>query len=115
MGVLKEFPFCKYHDDGTIEVFGNESGSPEITGLVPSPDVNTKSGEERQKRYDEACNGIILQGYFIVKTELIRNKAFDKPGQKTTLRVVYRPSKNKEELQMVHSNILKIMKLAGNN
>ena len=108
--IIKEFPFCTYYKDGMIEIFGNESGSPSVTAVCPAPDINTKNGEERQKRHDEACNGITLQGYLITSRKLIHNKAFDKRGQKTTLQVKYRPCKNKDEIQMVHSEIIKIIK-----
>lgn len=107
--IIKEFPFCKYYRDGTIEIYGNESESPRITAVCPAPDINTKDGEERQKRYDKACTGIILQGYLITEKKLIHNKAFDKKGQKTTLKIVYHPCKNKEEIQMIHAEILKLI------
>jgi hypothetical protein len=107
--MIKEFPYVKYHEDGIIEVFGNESGTPIITGVVPAPDINTKDGVERQKRYDEATNGITLQGYFIISQKLIRNEGFDKKGQKTTLKLSYRPCKNKQEIEQIYLKILKIL------
>ena len=108
--ILKTFPFCTYYKDGTIEIFGNESGTPQITAVCPAPDINTKDGAERQKRFDEACNGITLQGYLITSKKLIHNQAFDKKGQKTTLQLIYRPCKNNDEIKMVHTEIMKLIK-----
>ena len=113
---MKEFPFAKYHDDGTIEIFGNPEGYPRFSGAIPAPDINTASEEERQKRFDEACDALTLQGYFFVKKQRIRNTAFDKPGQKTTLSVSYRACKNENEIKEVRDLILEIIqkkRLAG--
>jgi hypothetical protein len=107
--MIKEFPYCKYHDGGIIEVFGNEYGLPIITGVIPAPDINTKDEIERQKRYDEAIDGITLQGYIIISKKLIRNEGFDKKGQKTTLKLSYRPCKNKQEIEQVYFKILNIL------
>jgi hypothetical protein len=106
---IKTSPFVSVHDDGTIEIFGNPDGMPEITGVVPAPDVNTRSEKERQKRFDEACDQITLQGYVIKSKRLIRNKVFDDPGQKTTLKIVYRPCKNKSEIRKVYSEFQKVL------
>ena len=106
---VREFSFAHYHDDGTIEIFGNEDGFPIITAVCPAPDVNTKTGGERQKLFDEAMNGITLQGYFITEQKMIKNIAFDRPGQKTTLQVKYRACRNKSEIESVHRKIIKIL------
>lgn len=111
--MIKEFPFVKYHDGGIIEIFGNESGTPEVTAVVPAPDINTPNGVERQKRYDEATNGITLQGYLIIEKKMIRNKSFDDPGQQTTLQIRYRPCKNRSEIEQVHMQITKILGMNG--
>ena len=107
--ICREFKFCKYYADGTIEVFGNESGTPRITGVMPAPDVNTKDGIERERRYTEAITGITLQGYFIESQKFIKNKAFDKKGQKTTLEIVYRPCTNKSEIEQVYKKIITLL------
>lgn len=111
--MIREFSYCKYHDDGTIEVFGNDEGYPRYTGVCPAPDVNTKDGVERQKRYDEAINGITLQGYFITDQKLIKNAVFDKKGQKTTLEIKYRPCMNKSEIELVYSKILHLLGMSA--
>ncbi|MFA5715808.1 MAG: hypothetical protein WC998_08705 [Candidatus Paceibacterota bacterium] len=107
---MKEFPFAKYYDDGTIEIFGNKEGLPAISGTIPAPDINTPSEEERQKRFDQVCANITLQGYFFTKKQRIRNIAFDKPSQKTTLSVRYRACKNEKEIKEVHDLIVEILK-----
>jgi hypothetical protein len=107
---MKEFPFAKYYDDGTIEVFGNKEGYPRLSGVLPAPDINTASEGERQKRFDDACSGITLQGYFFTKKQRIRNTAFDRVDQKTTLSVKYRACKNKKEIEEVHNLIIEILK-----
>jgi hypothetical protein len=106
---IKTSPFVTVHDDGTIEIFGNPEGMPEITGVVPAPDVNTRSEKERQKRFKGACDQITLQGYYIKSKRLIRNKVFDDPGQKTTLKIVYRPCKNETEIRGVYSEFQKVL------
>ena len=108
---MKEFPFAKYYDDGTIiEIFGNKEGLPAITGTIPAPDINTSSEEERQKRFDQVCAGITLQGYFFTRKQRIRNIAFDKPGQKTTLSIRYRPCKNEKEIKEVRALVVEILR-----
>lgn len=107
---MKEFPFAKYYDDGSIEVFGNEEGYPRFSGVIPAPDLNTPSEEERQKIFDRACAGITTQGYFFVKKQRVRNTAFDRKDQKTTLSVRYRACKNKKEIEEVHGLIVEILK-----
>ncbi len=106
--IVKEFKFCRYYEDG-IEVFGNKEGLPRITAVVPAPDVNHKTEEDRQKTHNEACNGLTLQGYYIVSKRLIRNEAFDKKGQKTTLKLIYRPCKTPEEVMEVRDSIMQIL------
>ena len=107
---MREFTFAKYYDDGTIEIFGNEEGYPRFSGVIPAPDVNTQSEEERKKRFDVACASISIQGYYFTKKRRIRNIAFDKPGQKTTLSVEYRACKNKREINEVHDLVVEILK-----
>jgi hypothetical protein len=109
---MKVFPYCKYHDDGTIEIFGNKEGYPRITGVIPAPDINHSSEEERQKTHAGACNQIALQGYIITSKRLIRNTAFDKPGQTTTLKITYRPCKNEDEIRCVFLGIKDILSAA---
>lgn len=104
----KMFPFVRYYDGG-FEVFGNKEGLPRITAVVPAPDVNHRSDEGRQKTHSQACEGVVLQGYLIVSKRLIRNEAFDGPGQKTTLKIIYRPCKNEMEIREVAAQINKIL------
>jgi hypothetical protein len=96
-------------EEDSVEVFGNRDGLPEVTAVVPAPDVNTKSEKDRQDRFDKACDSVTINGYYIVSKRRIKNEAFDAPGQKTTLRVVYRPCKTEKELKIVGSRIHKIL------
>jgi hypothetical protein len=107
---MKEFPFAKYYDDRTIEIFGNKEGLPVISGTIPVPDISTPSEEERQKRFDQVCAGITLQGYFFTKKQRIRNIAFDKSDQKTTLSIRYRPCKNEKEIKEVRALVVEILR-----
>ena len=100
---IKLSPYMTMHDDGSVEIFGTKDGVLEITGVVPAPDVNTKSEKERLKRFEEACDQITLQGYLIKSKKRIRNKTFDDPGQQTTLKIVYRTCRNKAEIRKVHA------------
>jgi len=106
---MKEYPFCKYHDNGTIEIFGNKEGYPRISGVIPAPDCNHLTEVKRQKTHNDACNQITLQGYLITSKRLIRNIAFDKPNQKTTLSIRYRPCKNENEIRRVYLMIKDIL------
>jgi hypothetical protein len=108
--IMKEYPFCKYYDDGTIEIFANKNGYPKISGVIPAPDINHSTEEERQKTHNGACDQITLQGYIITSKRLIQNTAFDKPGQKTTLSIRYRPCKNEDEIRGVYLGIRDILK-----
>lgn len=105
--INKEFKFCRYTEEG-FEIFGNKEGLPRITAVVPAPDVNHKTEADRQKTHTEAVNGLTLQGYYIVSKRLIRNEAFDKKGQKTTLKIIYRPCKTPEEMKEVRDSIMQI-------
>ena len=109
MQVIKEFPFVKYFDDGTVEVFGNKDGCPKYTGVVPAPDINTDSEKKREARYREACENIVLQGFLIITQKRIHNQAFDGRDQRTTLRITYRPAKNDEETKEVYRQIKEIL------
>jgi len=100
--------YVEYHDD-YMKISGNVDGSPRMTGLLPSPDCNTQSEEEREQRHKDACDALYLQGYFIVSKRRIRNPTFDKPGQKTTLKVIYRPCKNEGEILQVKKEIQRIL------
>ena len=101
--------YVKVNKDGSIQIFGNKDGMPEITGVIPAPGVNTKDEKERQKRHEEACEDLSLLGYFIVSKKLIRNESFDDPGQRTTLQVVYRPCKTRAEIRKVAAELERIV------
>jgi len=107
--VVKKLDYVTYYDDGSMEISGNEDGMPVIEGVLPAPDVNTASEEEREKRHREGMDSLILNGYFIESARRVRNKAFDKPGQKTTLKVRYRPCKNEGEIRVVKEKIARIL------
>lgn len=111
---MHKFNFSIYHDDGSIEILGNKEGYPRMSGVIPAPDINTKSEQERKYIHDGACDQITIQGYLIVTKKLIRNTAFDRHDQKTTLKVYYRPCRNKTEMEQVHSDILKIIEKRRN-
>lgn len=92
--------------DGLITIFGNVDGYPRFTGVIPAPDVNTKTPEIRLKRHAAACDDIILHGYYIISKRLIRNSVFDCPDQKTTMEVSYRVCKNDRECKIVNEQIV---------
>lgn len=108
--VVKKLEYVTYYDDGYMEIFGNEDGMPVIEGVLPAPDVNTSSEEERERRHQEGIDGLILNGYFIESARRVRNKTFDGPGQKTTLKVRYRPCKNEGEIRVVKDKITRILR-----
>jgi hypothetical protein len=97
--------FAEYYPDGTISVKWNPENSLEYEGVIPSPDVNTKSEEERKKRHSETLKNITLRGYFTESTQRIHNEAFDKKNQKTTLKVKYRSCRTEKEAAIVMEKI----------
>ena len=99
----------KYTSEG-FEVFGNPEGCPRISAVVPAPDINHISEEARKKTHQDAIDAVILNGYLITKCVRVRNEAFDKKGQKTTLSVSYRPCRNKSEIENVAESIRTILK-----
>jgi hypothetical protein len=106
---VKKLDYVTYYSDGSIEVFGNEDGMPVIGAVLPAPDVNTASEEERERRHREGIDSLLLNGYFIESARRIRNRAFDGPGQKTTLEVKYRPCKTEGEIRVVKDKIARIL------
>lgn len=104
----ERYGYVEYHDN-CIEIHGNAEGYPRMTGVIPAPDINTSSEEEREKRFKGACDNLYLQGYFIVSKRRIRNTAFDRPGQKTSLKIVYRPCKKGKEIVQVKGEIQRII------
>lgn len=107
--IVKKLDYVTYYSDGSIEVFGNEDGMPIIGAVLPAPDVNTASEEEREARHREGMDSLLLNGYFIESARRIRNRTFDGPGQKTTLEVKYRPCKNEGEIRVVKDKIARIL------
>lgn len=105
----KQFDFVEYTKEG-FEVFGNITGHPRIKAVVPAPYVNCITEADREKRYRDAIDGIILRGYFITKCQRIRNIAFDRKDQKTTLSLEYRPCMSTDEIQHVAESIRTILK-----
>ena len=101
--------YAEYGADGSITLYGSRDGYPQFTGVVPSPDINTRTPEDREKRHADACDMLALQGYYIASQKYIRNPAFDEPGQKTTLEVMYRPCKDEGEMRVVKERILKVL------
>jgi hypothetical protein len=106
---MREYPFCKYHDDGSIEVFGTNGGYPRYKGVIPAPNIN-HTEEERTASHKKACDDLTLQGYLFTKKRLIRNIGFDRPGEKTTLSVAYRPCKDETEIKQVFEQIRDILR-----
>jgi len=46
--------YAEYSEDGSITICGDKDGYPRFTGVIPAPDVNTKTPEirlERHKKY----------------------------------------------------------------
>lgn len=109
MSMGTKLEYAEYFPDGSVEISGCKDGLPRFTGVVPAPDVNTSSEEERVRRHNQACDALYLRGYFIVSRRRVRNPAFDRQGQRTTLKVIYRPCKNKREVEQVHREIKRII------
>jgi hypothetical protein len=100
----------EYNDDGKgFTIYGNPSGLPSATCVVPAPSVNCKDESERQKRFESAIEGCILEGKFIVEQKRIRNTAFDKRDEKTTLQLKIRACKTPDEVNAIHDKIVEIL------
>jgi len=109
----KSFDFVKYESDGTFTILGNKKGYPRYTAVIPAPDCNHLTEESQEKTHREACENIVLQGYFITFKKRIRNTAFDHSNQKTTLKIRYRPCRTPDEMKTIAAEIKKILTLRG--
>lgn len=96
-----------YYESGTVEIRGHPSGLPAFEGVVPAPFCDET---ERQRRFQAALDQMTMSGYMILETKRIRNDAFDKTNEKTTLRVKWRTCKNEDEIKAVHAKLMEIIK-----
>ena len=81
-----------------LEVLIVPEGLPRFNAVCPAPFC---PDEEREQRFEEARRALILDGYHIVRETRVRNAAFDKKGEQTTMKLVYRPCKDQAEAQWV--------------
>jgi hypothetical protein len=81
-----------------LEVLIVPEGLPRLSAVCPAPML---SDSKREERFEAAKRGITLDGYHLVSERRVRNKTFDRKGEKTTLKLVYRPCKNEAEAQRV--------------
>ena len=107
---MPQYGNAVYGDDGSLEIFGNEQGLPQATAVIPCPWADET---ERQKRFEDALESLVLKGYFIIETKRIRNEAFDKKNEKTTLEVKYRACKSEQEIHAVASKIKEVVMRNG--
>lgn len=86
---------------------GNPNGLPSVVGIIPCP-----FGDELERGivFDKHLKAIIIRGYVILETKRVKNQAFDKNNNKTSLRVKYRSCKNAEEIHQVAKEISIILK-----
>lgn len=104
----------RIYEDGvlTIDTTGHVSvaisadGLPSFEALVPCPMMPIGI---REFEVAGAKDAIYMQGYFITADKLIRNKAFDKGGEKTTTQLSARVCKNEEEAKFVIGKVKAII------
>ena len=84
-------------DDGTEMIF---------EAIIPAPFM---SEIERQERVKKAIDSKYLEGYFVEIKGRVRNKAFDKKGEKTTIKIVYRPCRSEDEAKFVISKVQELI------
>ena len=89
--------FVRFFEDGSIDIKTIPEGLPAYEGEIPSPNINTKSEHERLAHFNKVKAGLYINGYIITSERGIKNKTFDNPGEKTTLKLKYRVCKNKKE------------------
>lgn len=104
--VIKKADYVTYYKDGQFEISVHPEGLPRIEGVIPAPDVWMSSEEKRVEFFDTSVMKIYLSGWYVVSQRRIRNTAFDKKGQKTTMKVIVRPCKTKKEAEFVRDKIL---------
>jgi len=91
---------------GHVSVGINAEGLPAFESVVPCP---MKPIDKREQEVQEAKDTIYMSGYFITAEKLIRNEAFDKPGEKTTTQISFRTCKNEEEAKYVMGKVKHIV------
>jgi hypothetical protein len=81
-------------------------GLPSWEGVVPAPFM---SETDRQRVHREAIEDAALRGFMVVKQARIRNVAFDKRGEKTTLKIEARTCRNRGEALALARDVVRII------
>lgn len=97
--------FVNYRDDG-IDILTRPDGLPKAWREVPAPMMPE---DDRRARFAQARRALWLEGWFIESERMIRNRVFDKRGEKTTLKLVTRVCKNHDEALQVLGHIREII------
>jgi hypothetical protein len=88
--------------DGSVVIPIRRDGLPSATAIAPL--INYKP-EQRLLEADNILNSYAMRGLFIEEFKWIRNKAFDRNGEKTTIQIKVRICKNENEAAMTANKI----------
>lgn len=94
--------------DGSVEIPINKDGLPSCTVIAP---LITYKPEQRLLEVDNILNSYAIRGLFIDELKWIRNEAFDKRGEKTTIQIKFRICKNEDEARMIGGKIKNIVEI----
>lgn len=64
---------------------------------------------QREEKVQKALNGLYLHGYFVEILGRRRNPVFDKKGEKSTTKIMFRPPKNEDEARFILDKIEKLL------
>ena len=92
--------------DGSVEIPIRKDGLPSATAIAPL--INYKP-EQRLLEVDNILNSYAMRGLFIDELKWIRNEAFDRKGEKTTIQIKFRLCKNEDEATMIAGKIKDII------
>ena len=99
------------NSDGSVEIPIQKDGLPSAVGVYPM--INIKSSD-RLLELDDLLNSYAMRGLYIDELKWIRNTAFDKRGEKTTLQIKLRRCKNKDEAMMIAGKVKRIIEGVNN-
>jgi len=92
--------------DGSVAIPISKDGLPAATAITP---LITYKPEQRLLEVDNILNSYAMRGLFIDELKWIRNEAFDRKGEKTTIQIKFRLCKNVDEATMISGKIKNIV------
>ncbi len=92
--------------DGSVEIIISKDGLPSRIAILPT--ITCK--DKRLQLIEDQLDGLALRGYWVDGWKWIKNEAFDRKGEKTSIEIKFRMCKNKEEANIIGQKIKEIIK-----